>query len=108
MKKIDKKIKELLENPELKKFLKKKMDRLTDIEIALLDTCRDKEFDPNEVAPVMVHLFADISKDIDVSYEDCMRFAAKTISMVYEVEMVECETKDIEEVHMHKGVDTHQ
>ena len=103
MKKNDKKI-----DKDLARLIEKKREEFHEIELAILNLCGEREFSPNSVAPVLAFLFADISKDIDLSYEDCMQFAMRTVAEVYDIEIVSVDTKELDEVNIHKGSNTHQ
>ena len=84
-----------------KDYLDKKLAQWNEIEVAILELCDKRKFDPNIVAPVLMCLYADISKDVGASFEHSVSHALNTLSTIYEVKLLKVDAEKDEDENLH-------
>lgn len=95
---------------DLKEAIERAQEEFSKIEESILLMGKEKDWDPEVFVPAIMYLYASGSKELGMPFEKALKFAATTLTAIYEVDLVDVEPgeeEDGEEIslatskHMH-------
>ena len=83
-----------LNEKELQEKIKSEMKKWDIIQERIRTTAKEVDIDPATFTPALMDLYAKSCLALDMPFDHAVHFAMKTLSMYYEVKMVEVEAND--------------